>query len=186
MHDIFGANQWVVNWATKFDNAEDMKAYREKRSEEGMAAHAYAEDYVDRVKTGKPLVAPETGFDRAFDRFVATEQPIFVESEAIVYSLKHGYAGTLDLVLLGEGGVPIVVDIKTRGDKIYKAYMTDRLQCRLYAMAAYEMGLIDRPDGPTATLMIKSNGRYTLDETSETVETAEAVLALHALTKGRS
>lgn len=187
LHDIFGANQWVVNWAANnFKDADEMHAYREQRSVEGMAAHAYAEDYVERVAKGSPIVAPESGFDRAFDRFVAEHDPVFTHSETIVYSLRHAYAGTLDLGLLDVGGAVRIVDIKTRGKKIYKAYLTDRLQCRLYAMAAYEMGLIPSPDGPTATLMIKDNGRYTFDDTSETVETAEAVLTLHKLIVGRS
>lgn len=184
IHDIFGANQHIVDWAANnFKDADEMRAYRNKRAEEGTNAHGYAERWIAAAEGSKP--APQTGFDEAWLRYVGEHQPVFTHSETIVYSLKHAYAGTLDLGLLDVGGTVRIVDIKTKGKRIYKAYQTELIQCRLYAMAAYEMGLIDRPDGPTGVIILKENGRYTWDDNEVSVDVCEAMLNLHAKLYGR-
>ena len=186
LRDVLGAPQHVVTWATKFEDKEALDAFRTKRQEEGTAAHSFVEDYTAESDKASPQwpPSPATGFDEAFLKFVKDTEPTFLMSEAIVFSLKHAYAGTLDLALLGEGGTTIICDVKTRNKNIYKAYDSDMLQCRAYAMAAYEMGLIAEPEAKTATLMLKENGRYTYDETSLPNSAWLAVLSLWRELKG--
>ena len=174
LHDVFGANQHVVDWAANnFKNADEMRAYRDTRAEEGTKAHDFVERFV-----ADPTIDVTPGYGEAFLRFNVEHEPVFTHSETVVFSLEFGYAGTLDLGLLESGGVVRIVDVKTKKKTIYKAYLNELLQCRMYAIAAHEMGLIDRPDGPTGILILKDNGRYTYDTREVPVSMAAAVIEL--------
>lgn len=169
LSSVFGAPQYVVDWAANnFKNKDEMKEYRDRRSEEGTAAHEFAEK---QIKSGFLTPTPETGFDKAFMRFMSERNPTFVESESVVFSLKNGYAGTTDAVILERGGSVRVVDFKTRKKTVYQAYQSDKLQCAAYYLAAVEMGLISKQPNPQiGVLLLKENARYTWVETDAPVD----------------
>ena len=157
-----GASPFLVNWAYKLgqEGGESPSEFVERRADEGMAAHDYVENWIKGYTTDRV-----DGFMQAWDRF-ALEQQLkpsdFLFSEQVVYSLEHGYAGTLDIIRNGPFG-PRVDDVKTKKKTIYKAYTKEIVQCRAYAVAAHEMGLIDE-HADTGIIILKPNGRYTYDE----------------------
>lgn len=176
---VYGVSQYVVTWGYNLGLAggETPKEFRDRRAEEGSLAHAWVEQWVDLDKKGQTL-EPETGYNKAWLKFVAEHDPTILASEKTLFSLKHLYAGTLDLILLNKDGAPRIVDLKTKAKTIYKAYDSELIQCRAYGMAAQEMGLIaSKPD--TAVLILKENGRYTYDEREVSEELWLDTLALY-------
>jgi hypothetical protein len=105
-------------------------------------------------------------------------QILQVLSEVPVWSLKHGYCGTLDLAiqwaaeseyLASEGGGWEILDAKThkpaKGFTLEGrgcGYDSDAAQCRAYRIAFEEMGL-----GKTIgqrTVVLRENGKYLTDD----------------------
>ena len=172
---VLGASPYLVSWAYKLgkDGVESPDEFRDRRAAEGTLAH----ETVERIVAGLKWPHEETGYERAWHRFVDERCPEIILSERMVYTLKRGegYAGTLDL---GFGGVvrgrgkklyrydePMIVDIKTKKASVYAAYDSELMQCRAYAMASADMGLV--PQGcDTGILILKPNGRYSFDDRS--------------------
>lgn len=84
-------------------------------------------------------------------------------AEQPVFSLKHGYAGTADLI-----GATEVVDLKTHKPQVGftkvgngPAYLSDLLQLRAYRCAWEEMGNV-APQG-NMILIARPNGNYLTD-----------------------
>ena len=96
--------------------------YRKKEDagDRGSAIHAMAED----LAAGKPLPEkPEPGMEGlvgALRDYVRDQGPRFLFSEVSVYSLRHGYAGTLDGIHLWtlNGNRTMLIDWKT-GKRAY-------------------------------------------------------------------
>lgn len=85
------------------------------------------------------------------------------KAEQPVFSLKHGYAGTADLI-----GATEVVDLKTHKPQVGftkdgngPAYLSDLLQLRAYRCAWEEMGNV-APQG-NMILIARPNGNYLTD-----------------------
>jgi hypothetical protein len=171
---VLGASPYLVKWAYKLgvDGVETPDEFRDRRAEEGSLAH----ETVERIVKGEVWDREVTGYEKAWHRFVDENNPGVRMSEQFVYTLARGsgYAGTLDLVF--DDGT--VVDIKTKKKTIYKAYDSELMQCRAYAMALSDMGLLE-PQSKTAILILKDNGRYTLDTRSVSDDMWLSVLGVY-------
>jgi len=179
LHRVFGLSPWLIPWAYKLglEGGESPDELRDRRAKEGTAAHDFVEAY---IADPNDEFEPITGFDKAFLKFVKDHPEVeFRHSEAEVYSFVHGYAGTLDIIAEIDGK-PHVMDIKTKAKNIYKAYDSELVQCRAYALAAQEMGVIDESAG-TAIIILKPNGLYTYDQRSVTEELWLGTLKLYNL-----
>lgn len=66
----------------------------------GTAVHKALEDWIDEERIPVPSKYPPAwrGYFRALAGWLASERPVFLESELIVGSVKHGYAGKRDTV----------------------------------------------------------------------------------------
>lgn len=116
-------------------------------------------------------------WDEMVQPFIDSGEILQVLSEVPVWSLKHGYCGTLDLAIEWaevDAGVQLprgweVLDAKThkpaRGftlDGKGAGYISDAVQCRAYRMAFEEMGM-----GSTIgnrTIVLRENGKYLTDQ----------------------
>jgi len=175
LRKVLGASPYLVDWAYKLgkQGVETPEEFRNRRAAEGTLAH----ETVERIVKGEVWEHEVSGYEKAFHRFMDEHGPNITMSEQIVYTLKrgNGYAGTLDLVFAEP---TMVVDIKTKKKTVYKAYESELMQCRAYAMAAGDMGLIE-PGADTAILILKDNGRYTFDHRSVSDEMWLSVLNVY-------
>lgn len=87
------------------------RRYTSAAAERGSAVHAAIERVLlDEYHEEAGDVAP---YLAAFKRFLAAFDPVVAFSEATVFSHRHGFAGTLDLVADVEGHGRLLVDMKT-------------------------------------------------------------------------
>ena len=81
---------------------------------------------------------------RAFFIILAEKGLLIEKSEQVVYSI-HGYAGTLDLVLLGANNVRFITDIKTTKKERFREGVPSDVAMQVTAYKkAYIEGLLDR------------------------------------------
>src|SRR3990167_4665791 len=114
-----------------FEAGEAMKA---KSAEEGTLIH----DTVEAILAGQQPAVPESirpAFD-AFLNFLNHNQVLAKQIEERLFSKKHGYSGTLD-VLAEVNGQLGVLDIKTS----YSIYRDYGIQTSAYVEALVENGL---------------------------------------------
>lgn len=111
---------------------------RDEAANIGSSVH----DYIHRYLKGETFAIPEhlSIPYNTFVEFHNTSGLIFIKSEEIVYSKKHVFAGTLDLLVSDPSeGVFIVGDIKTSNNIYQEAY----LQVAAYSIAYHEMYGVD-------------------------------------------
>ena len=132
----------------------------EGKADRGTIVHAAIEAYVE----GKPVnldavqlaleekAVPEGLWKATYGmidgvlEFLFDFEPEVLWSEATVYSRKHGYAGTADLIArvrIGESTLPAIIDIKT-GKAVYN---DTAMQLTAYARADF-VGLDDGTEKP--------------------------------------
>lgn len=147
--------------------------FLDKAADRGSEVHDIAETYF----TDGSLPDPDTldpllhGYVHAFARWVKKYiDPMEYEviaRETSLFSLRHGYAGTNDLILKQTVAVgpPIfhVIDFKTAGAhrKTLDIYESNLLQACAYAYAAIEQGYV--PDGAAVNLFVVrfgANGKF--------------------------
>lgn len=151
-------------------------AYRDKKGDIGSKVHAWVEAYT----LGQPL--PEAaleikGYLEGFKQFLEDYRPEFIATEATVYSVQWGYAGTLDWIAwlwmptdeVDEDGRPIferkllLGDWKTSGG-VYGDYA---LQMNAYGHADF-IGLPGGVEAPlpevegAVIVHLEPNGHYSL------------------------
>ena len=137
-------------------------------------AMAAAYDAVD----GITLV---TGYGQAIAGWWIAKHPHVVESETVLYSLKHGYCGSVDLIWKDDEGTTILTDLKT-GNENRKPYATDHIQVDGYADAYREMHgeqTIDR----TSVLIAREDGTWQEEETTLPRGTFLSVLDVYSRLK---
>ena len=119
------------------------------QQEDEAAAHRYA---------GKDHHGP---YKQAVAQWWLDRQPHPLESEKVVFSLRHGYAGRFDLLADFGLSVPKIIDLKTRraGLGVYKS---DEVQLGGYKIAAEERGVVI---GGTSVLLAHDDGTYEEVET---------------------
>lgn len=120
--------------------------------------------------------------DKGFGQ-LQKEHPDHIASERRVWSLRHGYAGSLDLGIYDPpGGTWGIWDLKTHKPAsgftkpgFGAAYISDLLQIEAYASAWSEMGLGDA--FPAGVVIARENGKY-LEDTRRLKSAASVFLAL--------
>jgi hypothetical protein len=132
----------------------------EGKADRGTIVHAAIEAYVEGKSVDKAAVqfaleekmVPEGLWAATFkmidgvQEFLFDYEPEILWSEATVYSRKHEYAGTADLIAkvrIGESILPAVIDVKT-GKSIYNE---TAMQLAAYARADF-VGLNDGKEKP--------------------------------------
>jgi CRISPR/Cas system-associated exonuclease Cas4 (RecB family) len=124
-----------------------------KAKERGTTVHSIVEFY----KIGKKIeIAKEwEGYAKAFDKWFKELNVKSMEHERSVFSEKHQFAGTLDLLVKINGdALPTVVDVKT-GKEIYSEAF---IQTSAYKFALEENGIKVKE---TAVLLLHDDGTYT-------------------------
>ena len=138
------AAQFVMDNLTTFETYDDLSSLKadalravSAKRDIGSAVHGKIEDLL----SGKVWTrTPETGlYLDGFSLFMAERHPEFLETEQMVFSLRHGYGGRFDFIARIDGRIALV-DVKTGSLKA-----SHRLQLAAYAAADF----IGRPDDET-------------------------------------
>jgi hypothetical protein len=105
---------------------------RDARAEAGTRAHTLAEALASDLPLPATISDEDEQFADGFMQFWTDLQPEPVHTEVTVYG--DGYAGTADLIAL-VGGVPTVIDYKTRGKAEKKPTVYDKTRMQLAGLA---------------------------------------------------
>lgn len=119
----------------------------------GSRIHKFAEWISKSEEFPEQPTEIEQPFVDAYREFVRDWSPVLVESEATVFSRKHGYAGSLDAIY-NIRGANYVVDIKT-GKSVWEEVA---LQCAAYRFAEF----IARPATDTEDPLPETKGAMVL------------------------
>lgn len=151
-----GLMQWAANCAVESykngaDEATAKKAwvtFRDTAANTGKDAHAWISHFLKTGESQKlsPEAEPSVS---AFKLWWTIHKPENIQSERIVYSAKHHYCGTCDIIFQA-GNKRVIADFKTgspdREWKAYsktysgklRAYQEHYYQCALYDQAMFE------------------------------------------------
>jgi hypothetical protein len=154
---------------------------RDERADEGTATHEFLAQIVGSEYLELPEEAP--GYDRAVADWVNHTRLNVIASEATLLSLKHGFAGSCDLVC-DLGYTPrVIVDLKTRRAG-GQAYISDHLQLAAYRIAWNEM----HPDqlcNPTSVVLLAfDDGTWRMVESKVPERTFLSLLDVYTSLKG--
>lgn len=192
----------VEDFLDTFDDEQDAKDwFKENRltpddvkfdaAERGTAAHDFLEHLAktfQKAGTGaahelatkqwhKPWT-PDT--DGAYLHAVAgwwmARQPVVEETETVLYSLKHGYAGTVDLIWWDDKGQLLCTDLKSRRAGL-GIYDSDDIQTGAYAIAYNEFH--DKHIDERSVLLVHDDGSFTEEESTIDSGTFLVVLSLY-------
>lgn len=124
---------------------------KDRTADVGTIVHDYAEAFGKARKAGEPVpplpeTAPEEAYKgiEAFLTWVKNNDVKFLETERLVYSKKHGYVGTLDLLAEVNGKVTLV-DYKT-GKYVYDEHY--------YQVAGYKMAWEEEKEKVKAAMIL--------------------------------
>lgn len=117
-----------------------MDAKRDAGADRGTAIHEVLEHYAREGTTPKLAEFDPTvrGYVSGLSRFLLTAQPEPVEVELLVASVKHGYAGRLDMIARLDGRRRLV-DLKT--SPTARVFPEAHVQTRAYCLALPECGI---------------------------------------------
>ncbi len=160
-------------------------------STRGNEGHATLEElgrlslYEDEValKAASKILADAraSDVDKGIAGWWLDRQPHVVESESVLYSLKHGFVGSVDLIWRDLQDRLVVTDLKTRGvDK--GIYESDHIQCGAYAIAFEEMR--NEPVAFTTVLVVREDGSWIEEASPLPEDTFLHVLSLYNALKG--
>lgn len=137
---------------------------RDAAADRGSLIHSLAEATArgaDIDIVGIPEAA--RGYARAFQAWTRTMQPTALFTEANVYSDRHGYAGTTDLIAVFADKQVRLVDFKTTGD----LYREVGLQLEAYRQADFIVPHVGEPRripippvAETAAVLLRPDGTY--------------------------
>lgn len=139
--DMVEDADWLEEWLK--ENRLRPEDVRDERGEFGTAAHVSLEklaeaeaplDLADKLLSN-PRSTPE---QRAIATWWLEARPSVVASEKVMYSLRHGFSGTVDLISEREFGGLTVTDLKTRR-KGLGVYTSDEAQVGGYQIMYEEM-----------------------------------------------
>lgn len=103
---------------------------RQKKADLGSLVHDLVERHVLGESIDPADYGEAEGHVKSWLRFVERHDPGFVMAEATVFNLRHGYAGTLDLIM-DVGGARYLTDCKTSP----RTYFENHLQLAAYRYA---------------------------------------------------
>lgn len=161
---------------------------RDARGEVGTTAHlsleklAEAEAPLDLAEKlqANPRSTPE---QRAVASWFLEAKPTIVATEKIMYSLRHRFSGTVDLIWQDQSGKRILTDLKSRRAGL-GVYTSDEAQVGGYQIMYEEMtGLkIDQ----RSVLLAQDDGKYLEEPVTTSPEVFLHLLAAYRLLKGES
>ncbi|MDR7399672.1 MAG: hypothetical protein QN144_10245 [Armatimonadota bacterium] len=135
---------------------------KDDAAERGRSVHGAIQAWAE----GAPL-DDSNGYVRAFARFVRTVQPSPRFVEAMVWSERHGYAGTTDMICEA-GGESWILDFKTSKAVYYEYHLQtaayrgcDRLKDRDGRIHA-----VDLSGCRTGVVLLSPEGTYQFTETN--------------------
>lgn len=143
-----------------------------KAGQRGTDIHDIAESWFKEGRIPSPDEVPveHHGYVKALARWIDQLPPHeVIYTELPVFSLRHRYAGTLDLLVKfkDEIGSYAIIDFKTSKD-IYESAL---IQMAAYREAVYEMGLVPYSATCEATAVnLQANGEYKERDSNCTVE----------------
>lgn len=186
--DLLSDSDWTKEYLT--ENRLMPMDVRDDAGDRGDSAHAFL-DQLAQLSLREDEEAADTlakrtldlgradGFKRATAQWWIDCQPVVLGGEDFVYSLKHGFAGTYDL-LWNQAGVVTLTDLKTRRDDL-KAYESDHIQTGAYDIAREERTgrFVDR----RTALIVHENGKY--DEAEADIDRSAFLDLLHCYDKIR-
>lgn len=120
-------------------------------------------DFVERSILGQDIDPSEfgeaEGNARSWLRFVENHDPKFIMSEATVFNLRHGYAGTLDAIM-DVGWGRFIIDVKT-GPSLYFDHVI-QLSAYRHAEGIYiSPGVVHpMPEVDDAAVLLLGEDRY--------------------------
>lgn len=151
-------------WLAMNANWDEAQANKEAAGDRGSKVHNAINDLINgaSIKFGdaywnetkqahEPLTMEEWKCLIAFREFWLDYKPEIIATERVCYSLKGGFAGTIDAILKIDGKIT-VVDWKT-SSAIYPTYL---MQVAAYMMAEEETG----EHKPTATAIVRLGTRH--------------------------
>lgn len=153
-----------------------MEAKRDAGAKRGTSTHGVLEFW---GREGKPpsladFPPEERGYVQGLCKWLVTTRPVVSSVERFVGSLKHGYAGRLDMRATLHGR-DCIVDLKT--SKTARVYDEAHLQARAYAMADVECG--NPPPEGIVIVAVGQDGSFEAVECEAEERDWLAVLACH-------
>ncbi|MBV9805183.1 MAG: hypothetical protein JO130_18440 [Solirubrobacterales bacterium] len=124
----------------------------------GVDVHAVWENWNSRKEIPNASDYPEDrrGYIRAMSKFIMEHQPACSESEIVVGSAEHGFAGRLDtVVVMGTQNGPAMIDVKTSKAVYPESHYP---QLAGYELARRECGL--PPTERQGILRVGTDGEY--------------------------
>lgn len=156
---------------------------RDKKADLGSHVH----DLIERHVLGTPVDPADygeaAGHVASWLRFVEKHEPVFQMSEASVFNLQYGYAGTLDLIV-DVGGSRWLVDVKT-SPKVYEDHRI-QLAAYRYAESIYigPREIVDMPEVDDTAVLLITEEKYAFKPVVADRDTFERaflpLLQLHA------
>ena len=156
------------------DRHLDFYAEKKEAADRGVDVHKIWQDWSEQQKIPNAADFPPNrrGYIRGLAKFIMDHSPRCLESEKVVGSVEHQFAGRLDsVVVLDVDGKPSMVDLKTSKD-VYANSMFP--QVAGYEIARRECGLV--PTERQGILQVGANGNYQLKWSDATADDFLAIL----------
>lgn len=150
--DLAGVDYKEDDYENAKKTAFSPNAQRDKAGSRGTSAH----EYLEQLANQEAYQDPTNGYERAVEAWWMKNKDDIevIACEVPVFSLKHQYAGTIDLIYRDDNDDYIFCDLKTHKGK---ARIEDHLQVAAYQLAweemngvngiAMQMVLLAREDG---------------------------------------
>lgn len=153
---------------------------RDAAGDRGTAVHAAAEMYAETGEMPDPQAYPpeQRGYVRSLCHFLTEYQPEFIQTEVVVGSAVHHYAGTFDArVKIGKRTG--LIDYKTSKGTYDKQFF----QLAAYELASQECGY--EPTDFQAIVLLSPDGEFTDKHFEESKVTTDQWLAVLAAFKAQ-
>lgn len=131
---------------------------------------------IEAMSRGQEVDAGGSGYLAGFRRFLAVCQPKVLYPEATVFSLRHGYAGTTDLIC-EMGGETWILDFKTSKAVYYEYHLQTAAYKHCELMKTDDGRIVTKPEvHQTGVVLLRQDGTYEFTQTQGDFE-----LFLHLL-----
>lgn len=138
---------------------------RDQAGDRGTTIHKAAEVYAATGEAPRPkaFIKEQQGYVQALIKFLDEKQPVFIETEVVVGSAEHDYAGTFDARVVMDGRLGII-DYKTSRH----IYLANFFQLAAYELASVECGY--EPTDFQAVVRLGEDGEYEYEESKVTIQ----------------
>lgn len=156
------------------DHKASVNHLKEDAADRGTAIHKVLEDLaLDVMPSVEDFPAEQRGWVAGVIQWWLDQEPTIVESELIVGSREHWFAGRFDLVIEDQQGRRGLIDLKT-SKSVYKSHVK---QLAMYELAYVEMG--GEPFDFKQVLQVSDQGVYQLVDSLYTPELVIPTLAMY-------